>query len=64
MDMSGEMNKACFLVSSTCFEYLFEVRASAPHAMIMRMLARASLATAPALPLAYFRSATRRLGAC
>lgn len=43
---SGLMIRACRLASSTCTAYLAATRDSAPQAMMMRMLASASLATA------------------
>lgn len=42
----GLINCACFLVSSTNLAYLLAMRASAPHAMTIRMLDMVSLATA------------------
>ena len=49
----GLMDCACFLVSSTNMAYLRATRASAPQAIIMRILAMVSLATAEALASDY-----------
>lgn len=51
--MSGAVNWACFLASSTNRAYFVAIRPSAPQAVIMRMLAKASLATAVDLASAY-----------
>lgn len=44
----GLVRCACLCASETKLPYLFAVRCSAPQAMIMRILANASLATAAA----------------
>lgn len=45
-ERNGDVCWPCILASSTDTPYFFAIRLSAPHAEIMRILAKVSLATA------------------